>query len=149
MLVLSTFRTALFISRLAFSLRVPCGLAASLLWLLGGRTAGVSGILGGVVPPLRTGWEWRALFLGGLLAGGLLLFWLAPNRLGVPLQSPGVLIAAGLLVGFGTRLAGGCTSGHGICGIGRLSRASLVATLVFMATGMITVAVMRGLMVQP
>ena len=123
---------------------VVIGLAASLLWLLGGRTAGVSGILGGVVPPLRAGWEWRALFLGGLLAGGVLLQFLAPSRLEVPPpRSLPVLAIAGLLVGFGTRLAGGCTSGHGVCGLSRLSRRSLVATVVFMLVAMITVTLVR------
>jgi uncharacterized protein len=122
---------------------VVIGLAASLLWLLGGRTAGVSGILGGVVPPLRAGWEWRALFLGGLLAGGVLLQVLAPSRLEVPPRSLPVLAIAGLLVGFGTRLAGGCTSGHGVCGLSRLSRRSLVATVVFMLVAMITVTLVR------
>jgi uncharacterized membrane protein YedE/YeeE len=114
-----------------------------LLWLLGGRNAGVSGILGGVVPPLRTGWDWRALFLGGLLAGGLLLQGLMPERLSLPPRSLPVLAVAGLLVGFGTRLAGGCTSGHGVCGLSRLSRRSLVATIVFMGAAIITVAVLR------
>jgi uncharacterized membrane protein YedE/YeeE len=122
---------------------VVIGLAASLLWLLGGRTAGVSGILGGVVPPLRAGWEWRALFLGGLLAGGVLLQFLAPSRLEVPARSLPVLAIAGLLVGFGTRLAGGCTSGHGVCGLSRLSRRSLVATVVFMLVAIITVTLVR------
>jgi uncharacterized protein len=122
---------------------VVIGLAASLLWLLGGRTAGVSGILGGVVPPLRAGWEWRALFLGGLLAGGVLLMFVAPAQLALPPRSLPVLAIAGLLVGFGTRLAGGCTSGHGVCGLSRLSRRSLVATIVFMAAAMITVALLR------
>jgi uncharacterized protein len=122
---------------------VVIGLAASLLWLLGGRTAGVSGILGGVVPPLRAGWEWRALFLGGLLAGGVLLQFVAPSRLEIPPRSLPVLAIAGLLVGFGTRLAGGCTSGHGVCGLSRLSRRSLVATVVFMLVAMITVTLVR------
>jgi uncharacterized protein len=122
---------------------VVIGLAASLLWLLGGRTAGVSGILGGVVPPLRAGWEWRALFLGGLLAGGLLLQFLAPARLEIPPRSLPLLAIAGLLVGFGTRLAGGCTSGHGVCGLARLSRRSLLATVVFMVVAMITVTLLR------
>ena len=122
---------------------VVLGLAASLLWLLGGRTAGISGILGGVVPPLRTGWEWRALFLGGLLAGGLLLQFLAPAQLSLPPRSLPMLAIAGVLVGFGTRLAGGCTSGHGVCGLSRLSRRSLIATVIFMGAAMGTVAVLR------
>jgi uncharacterized membrane protein YedE/YeeE len=122
---------------------VVIGLAASLLWLLGGRTAGVSGILAAVVPPLRTGWQWRALFLGGLLAGGLLLQIVAPARVELPPRSLPVLALAGLLVGFGTRMGGGCTSGHGVCGLSRLSGRSLVATLVFMVVAMLTVAGLR------
>jgi uncharacterized membrane protein YedE/YeeE len=122
---------------------VVIGLAASLLWLLGGRTAGDSGILGGVLPPLRTGWEWRALLLGALMAGGVLHHLLAPARLPLPPRSLPVLAIAGLLVGLGTRLVGGCTSGHGVCGLSRLSRRSLVATIVFMAAAMITVALLR------
>ena len=83
------------------------------------------------------------MFLGGLLAGGVLLQFLAPTRLEVPPRSLAMLAVAGLLVGFGTRLAGGCTSGHGVCGLARLSRRSLVATLVFMVAAMVTVALLR------
>ena len=123
---------------------VVIGLAASLLWLLGGRTAGVSGILGGVVPPLRA----RLGVAGavpGRAAGGRRAASGPGARPGwtLPPRSLPVLAVAGLLVGFGTRLAGGCTSGHGVCGLSRLSRRSLVATLVFMAAAMITVAVLR------
>jgi uncharacterized membrane protein YedE/YeeE len=128
---------------------VVIGLSATLLYLRGGHIAGISSIVAGLIPPLRRGWEWRALFVGGLLTGGLLLAWLAPAQLGVSPRSNGALVAAGLLVGFGTRLGGGCTSGHGICGLSRLSRRSLVAVLVFMATAVATVTLLRLTGVQP
>lgn len=118
------------------------GLAASLLLGLDGRIAGVSGILGGVgdAPGDR---GWRLAFLGGLVlgAGG---YALATGGLPQQLQGgPALMAAAGLLVGFGTRLGSGCTSGHGICGIARLSPRSLAATATFMATGLLTVFVAR------
>jgi uncharacterized protein len=125
------------------------GLASAVL--LGGarRPAGVSGIAAGLLPfgavpgrPDDRGW--RAAFIAGLVAGGLLLRWWMPASLGVAVLSPGGMALAGLLVGFGTRVGGGCTSGHGICGLARLSRRSLVAVLVFVATAMITVAVVRA-----
>ena len=118
------------------------GLAAVLLMLLNGRIAGVSGILGEALTGDHRGW--RAAFLIGLVAAPLLL-----GAVGRSLPMPwmpssfAIVIAAGLLVGFGTRLGGGCTSGHGVCGIARLSPRSIVATLVFMATAMLVVAVMR------
>jgi uncharacterized protein len=118
------------------------GLAAVLLMLLNGRIAGVSGILGGALA--GDGRAWRLAFLAGLVAAPLLL-----GAISDPLPVPrmpaswAIIVAAGLLVGFGTRLGGGCTSGHGVCGIARLSPRSIVATLVFMATAMVVVAVMR------
>jgi uncharacterized protein len=118
------------------------GLAAVLLMLLNGRIAGVSGILGDALA--GGDGTWRLAFLAGLVAAPLLL-----GAVGDPLPAPlmpaswAVIIAAGLLVGFGTRLGGGCTSGHGVCGMARLSPRSIVATLVFMATAMLVVAVMR------
>ena len=119
------------------------GLAAVLLLALVGRVAGISGILNGAVER-REGRAWRAAFLLGLVGGAALWFGFGhavpPPRTGFPLPW---LIAAGLLVGFGTRLGSGCTSGHGICGLARLSRRSLVAVLVFMGTGFATVYVLR------
>jgi uncharacterized protein len=118
------------------------GFAAVLLMLLNGRIAGVSGILGEALTSDDRGW--RLAFLIGLIA--------APLLLGVvrqPIPTPwmpssfAIVIAAGLLVGFGTRLGGGCTSGHGVCGMARLSPRSITATLVFMATAMVVVAIMR------
>jgi uncharacterized protein len=116
------------------------GASASLLLWGAGRTAGISGIAAGLLSARGTEWRWRAQFIGGLLAGGALLRWLAPGSIAPPAASLGVLVAAGLLVGFGARLSGGCTSGHGICGLGRLSGRALAAVLVFMFTGALVVA---------
>ncbi len=123
---------------------VLIGAAASLLLLFNGRVAGISGIAGGLfsaAPPDR---HWRFSFLGGLLAGGAFLTVFFPSTIGVPIVSgAGLLVAAGLLVGFGTRLANGCTSGHGVCGISRGSLRSIAATMTFMATGALTVFIVR------
>jgi uncharacterized protein len=118
------------------------GFAAVLLMLLNGRIAGVSGILGEALTGDDRGW--RLAFLLGLIAAPLLL-----GAIGQPVPAPrmptsfAIVVAAGLLVGFGTRLGGGCTSGHGVCGIARLSPRSIAATLVFMATAMVVVAIVR------
>jgi len=127
---------------------VLIGLASVWLLAANGRIAGVSGILHGLfsLPEARKGLheaQWRAWFLSGLLLAGLA--WQAagmpvPLRSGFPL---GWAAAAGLLVGFGTRMGGGCTSGHGVCGLGRMSARSLVAVLVFMAAGMVSTYVTR------
>lgn len=130
------------------------GVAASLLLAANGRIAGVSGIAGGLV----NGWwqsdpagqqarrelPWRALFLVGLIAGGGLGAWL----IGAPVverpgASVGLLALAGVLVGYGTALGGGCTSGHGVCGLARLSRRSIVATAIFLGTALVTTYVAR------
>lgn len=120
------------------------GAAVTLLLLFNGRVAGISGIMGGVVTRVRSEWSWRASFLLGLVVGGLVLRGLAPtsfeNASGRSLTAVAI---AGLLVGFGTRLGNGCTSGHGICGISRLSMRSILATLTFMIFGMLTVAFVR------
>jgi hypothetical protein len=124
------------------------GAAASLLWLCLGRIAGISGILGRALQG-DAGAErlWRVLFLAGLPAGAALaalLGWAtAPSA---PPSQPGLAIVGGLLVGFGARLGSGCTSGHGICGLARLSPRSLVATVIFVAAGMASVFVLRHLM---
>jgi hypothetical protein len=117
------------------------GLAAALFVLLDGRIAGISGVLGGLLTPSRGDVGWRAAFVLGLVAAPavFLLFRHLP-RPHVD-ASTGALVAAGLLVGVGTRYGSGCTSGHGVCGLARLSPRSLVATLTFMATGFITVFV--------
>jgi uncharacterized membrane protein YedE/YeeE len=119
------------------------GGAASLLWALSGRVAGVSGILSGLFSRDRGEAGWRALFVAGLLLGGLLFAWLEPEALAVTGPSTALTLAGGLLVGVGTRLAGGCTSGHGVCGNSRFSPRSLVATATFLATGVLTVSFVR------
>ncbi len=112
------------------------GLSASLLLLFHGRIAGISGIFGGLLVPKAPDARWRALFVGGLLAGGAVLAKLAPSSLAAPSGRGLFLIAvAGVLVGVGVRLGSGCTSGHGICGLSRRSPRSLAATLTFMFTG--------------
>lgn len=122
------------------------GLAASLLILLNGRVAGISGILGGLLRPAPHETAWRAAFLIGLVAAPW--FYAVFSKLPTVRidASVGVLIAAGLLVGLGTRYGSGCTSGHGVCGLSRLSPRSLAATLTFMAAGFATVYVVRHLL---
>jgi uncharacterized membrane protein YedE/YeeE len=122
------------------------GLAASLFLLTQGKVAGISGLFGGLLArPVKDG-PVRLAFVLGLVLAGLAAHLLAPGELAAPPPSRSliVLAIAGLLVGFGTRLGNGCTSGHGVCGLGRLSGRSLVATLLFMATGALTVAVFGG-----
>ena len=120
------------------------GLAAVLLTLFTGRIAGISGIFGGCLSAGAGDRGWRIAFIAGLilapLAGGLVGFPLAAPEMPA---SYVVIVAAGLLVGFGTRLGGGCTSGHGICGIARLSPRSIVATAIFMAMAVAVVALTR------
>ena len=117
------------------------GIAAAGLLLLRGKTAGVSGVVEGVVRLEKGELGWKLAFVGGLLAGGLLMKLLRPQSFSGPSGPIWLAVVAGLLVGFGTRVGGGCTSGHGVCGIGRGSRRAIVATLVFMAAGMLTVLV--------
>ncbi|WP_323127234.1 YeeE/YedE family protein [Marinobacter sp. JSM 1782161] len=125
---------------------VMIGLAAVLLMAMNGRIAGISGILGGLLQPRRGEVAWRAAFIAGLLAAPVLWLLVAgPPHILVE-ASNAVLVLAGLLVGFGTRLGSGCTSGHGVCGLSRLSPRSLAATAVFMATGFVTVFVVRHLL---
>lgn len=122
------------------------GLSASLLLLFNGRVAGISGIVGGLLMRQPGPALWRALFVGGLLVGGGAAYALAPERFDAS-AAPGLplLAVAGLLVGIGTRVGSGCTSGHGVCGISRFSFRSIAATLVFMLTGGVTVFVIRTL----
>jgi uncharacterized membrane protein YedE/YeeE len=114
---------------------VLIGLSATGLLLFNGRIAGISGIVGGLLAPLESGDRaWRIGFLGGLLLGGAALAARAPELFAITIERSTVaVVAAGLLVGFGTRLGGGCTSGHGVCGISRGSKRSIAATLTFMA----------------
>jgi uncharacterized membrane protein YedE/YeeE len=122
------------------------GLAAVLLLALNGRIAGVSGILSGAVTaPDRFDRSWRLLFILGLLAGAALYrFFSGALPVQIETGMP-TLVVAGLLVGFGTRLGSGCTSGHGVCGLARLSPRSLAATITFMVFGMLTVYLTRHL----
>ena len=123
---------------------VLIGASASLLLLFHGRVAGISGIVAGLLTPRRGDLAWRLLFVGGLLCGGLALMLVAPGAIDVRAPRPALAVPiAGLLVGIGSALGSGCTSGHGVCGISRLSRRSLAATAVFMLTGMLTVAALR------
>jgi uncharacterized membrane protein YedE/YeeE len=122
------------------------GFAASTLLVLDGRIAGVSGIVGGLIPPKRGDAAWRALVVAGLVMGGLLLGLLVADPFQGLAETPNfVLVPAGLLIGFGASLGSGCTSGHGVCGVSRLSPRSIVATLTFMLTGGVTVFVVRHL----
>ncbi|HEY0561745.1 MAG TPA: YeeE/YedE family protein [Methylophilus sp.] len=125
---------------------VLIGLAAALLLLLNGRIAGISGIVGGLLKPTMHDISWRIAFLVGLIASPLIWQLFAPLPAIQINTSTALIIMAGLLVGFGTRLGSGCTSGHGICGISRLSPRSIVATLSFMLTGILTVYVIRHVM---
>ena len=120
--------------------------AASLgLLALSGRVAGVSGIVGGLLPPRRGDLDWRLAYLVGLLGGGLLLHALVGLPTTVPVSRT-TLIVGGLLVGFGTRLGNGCTSGHGVCGLGRGSPRSLAAVLTFMGVAFLTVFLTRHIL---
>lgn len=123
------------------------GLAALVLMAVNGRIAGISGILGGLLfPSPAPDRAWRLAFLAGLVAGPFLAASLAGRDLvAAPVVSLGMLATGGLLVGIGTTLGGGCTSGHGVCGMARLSPRSLVATAAFMATGFAAVFVARHL----
>ncbi|HEV8109168.1 MAG TPA: YeeE/YedE family protein [Burkholderiales bacterium] len=121
------------------------GIAAAMLVLLNGRVAGISGILGGLLAPRRGTTAWRVAFLAGLFAAPLVMLLFgepAARRIDADFA---VLTAAGLAVGIGTSYGSGCTSGHGVCGISRLSPRSLAATAAFMLAGMVTVYVARHL----
>lgn len=120
------------------------GLSAALLMLLSGRIAGISGIFGGCLTLGANDRGWRLAFIAGMVAAPLLGA-LMKVPLSVPLMPKSwiVIVAAGLLVGFGTRLGGGCTSGHGVCGIARLSARSIAATAIFMVAAIIVVFLMR------
>lgn len=123
---------------------VLIGLAATALLLFNGRIAGISGIVNGLVGQDAGERGWRIAFLLGLAGAGMLVMKLTGQASASPATTP-VLLLAGLLVGFGTRLGSGCTSGHGVCGLARLSLRSLVAVLVFMAAAVLTVFVTRHL----
>lgn len=119
------------------------GLSAAMLLLGNGRIAGIVGIISGVVQPVAGDWWWRVAFVAGMLLAPLVYALFAPLPGVTVAASWPLLLLAGLVVGIGTRLGSGCTSGHGVCGIARLSRRSLLATALFMASGFATVFVMR------
>jgi len=120
------------------------GAASASLLALTAKTAGIIGILEGILTREKGELGWKAAFVLGLLAGGVGLAFLLPDNLAREALRPlPLMIVAGLLVGFGTRLGGGCTSGHGVCGIGRLSLRSIIGTVTFIAAGAITVVVAR------
>lgn len=120
------------------------GLSVTLMLLLNGRIAGISGIVGGLLAPKGGDNGWRVAFVVGLLTGALayILAMGGPAPVDV-LASPPAILVGGLLVGFGTRLGSGCTSGHGLCGMARISRRSIVATAVFFGVAMLTVFLTR------
>lgn len=122
------------------------GLAAALFVLLNGRIAGISGVLGGLLMPRAGDVAWRLAFVAGLLLAPIAYGLIAPLPAMTIAASYPTLAAAGLLVGVGTRYGAGCTSGHGVCGLSRLSPRSLLATLSFMAAGFATVFVTRHLL---
>ena len=117
------------------------GLSASLLLIFKGRIFGVSGILAGLVVPEKSDFAWKVTIVAGLIFGGVIITLLMPEAMPRGEMDLTEIIPAGLLVGFGTQLGGGCTSGHGICGISRLSVRSLIATLSVMVTGMISASI--------
>lgn len=132
---------------LATSGGILIGLAAVLMMGALGRIAGISGIAAGLMTQRSGDWSWRLAFVLGLLAAPPLLFLLrGDNGIGVPQAGWPWMALAGLLVGLGTRLGSGCTSGHGVCGIARCSPRSFAATATFMALGIITVTLVRHLL---
>lgn len=122
---------------------VLLGVASAMLILINGRVLGISGMLGGLLRPARDDAGWRIAFFAGLLAAPA-LWWLAAGPVPARIEAgPALLVVAGLLVGWGTRYGSGCTSGHGVCGLSRLSPRSMLATLAFMAAGFVTVFAVR------
>jgi len=120
------------------------GLSATMLLLCDGKIAGISGIVAGMLSPTKHDTLWRVVFVAGLLTGGFLLRLFSPQTFAINIaRSWGALLLAGLLVGFGTRLGNGCTSGHGVCGLSRFSPRSLIATMTFIATGAATVYIIN------
>ena len=125
---------------------VLIGTAAAMLLLLNGKVAGISGIVGGLLRPSAANIGWRVAFIAGLLVAPLLYQLVMPLPAVQIDADTGLLVTAGLLVGLGTRYGSGCTSGHGVCGLSRLSPRSLVATAAFMAAGFVTVFIVRHLL---
>lgn len=121
------------------------GSSALLLMASQGKIAGISGVVGGLLAPAATGQRaWRLLFVAGLLVGALLVQWVTGRWVTTAIPAPlGLMVVAGFVVGVGTRMGNGCTSGHGVCGLGRRSPRSLVAVMVFMSVAVATVFVSR------
>ena len=123
------------------------GLSVSAPLLFNGKIAGISGIVGGLLSPMKTDILWRAAFVMGLLTGGFMLRLFSSQAFEIGIvRSWGYFILAGLLIGFGSRLGNGCTSGHGVCGISRFSKRSIAATATFIATGAAVVYVVNHLL---
>jgi uncharacterized membrane protein YedE/YeeE len=120
------------------------GVASAFLLLTHGRIAGISGIAGSLLQRSTHDRGWRIAFLVGMAAAGLVASVIAPSAVGASVRTLPLVILAGMLVGYGTRLGSGCTSGHGVCGISRLSARSLVAVITFMATGAVTAVLVGG-----
>lgn len=121
------------------------GLSAGAMMFFTGRVTGISGMLGGLLQPAIGEIGWRAAFIAGLVVGGVALTALEPSVFeDTTHRSLATVAAAGLLVGFGTRMGNGCTSGHGVCGISRMSPRSLIATVAFIASGAVAVAIFGG-----
>lgn len=121
------------------------GVAGALLFFTHGRIAGISGIYGSLLSPSTRDRDWRIAFLVGLGLAGVIGGMVSPTLVGASVRPLPVVIVAGLLVGYGTRMGSGCTSGHGICGLSRLSTRSLIAVATFMTTGVLTALVAGGL----
>ncbi|MDA8668124.1 YeeE/YedE family protein [Alphaproteobacteria bacterium] len=123
------------------------GLAVAILYLMRGNYTGISGIYFNVISVNKSGFLWRFLFITGLIIGPVILSFFSYTDLGfeMPNTNPIIVILGGLLVGYGTQLGSGCTSGHGVCGIGRLSIRSIVGTCVFVGAGVVTVFITRSL----
>lgn len=123
------------------------GLSATWLWAVHGRIAGISGITGGLMDARGSDLRWRLSFLTGMIGVGAALSVAAPATFAMSLErSTGAMVLAGVLVGIGTRLGSGCTSGHGVCGISRVSKRSMVATGTFLFTGAVTVTLVTRLL---
>lgn len=118
------------------------GVAASLMLWLNGRVTGIAGILSNALKFEKGQMLWRWLFVGGLIVGGLIIKTFDLGVIGEPVANRSMLIVAGVLVGVGTVMGSGCTSGHAVCGLSRLSKRSIVSTLVFIGVGMITASLM-------
>ena len=123
------------------------GLAVAILYLMRGNYTGISGIYFNVISASKNGFIWRLLFIIGLIIGPVILSFFPYKDLGfeMPNTNPIIIILGGLLVGYGTQLGSGCTSGHGVCGIGRLSIRSIIGTCIFVGAGVLTVLLTRSL----